>query len=466
MKCKTISICSLVFSTAAFGQELPPSQTVFFEQDTFIQPELLIKKPIESDLKLPVLSENSSLEEYINQAIIEKDWKKLEKLLDRYKQTDQYDHILYNYGLGALYRFQGEQKKAIETYKDIVQHNPDLHYPRFDLAMMLFEDKQYTEAKHEFEMVKPFLPSQIQALIDQILISMRKSQDWETKVNFNFKNTNNVNQSSDIKEIQIGDAVFVRDKESLPQKAQGIGYYLGISREYNIVDNHYLYVNTGLDGVSYWDNKDYSEQTIRIDSGYKYKDIKQSIGVTPLFAQNILGDSRYSRNYGVGLDYNRILSDRWQLSANTSHIQKKYQNIQLAKYYDGYSNSQSAMLIHQLKPKVIVYGGADFMQDRLLDHAESSTRKGVRVGAMYFGNIIGLSANLKYAKRDFLANNFLYSRQREDNEWNASISAWHKKWQWHNFTPKLNYEYQKIDSNLSLYERNNNSWFITIEKVF
>ncbi|WP_347017549.1 hypothetical protein [Acinetobacter seifertii] len=61
--------------------------------------------------------------------------------------------------------------------------------------MMLFEDKQYTEARNEFGIVRPFLPTQIQALIDQLLSTMEESQGWQPNVNFNFEKTDNVNQS-------------------------------------------------------------------------------------------------------------------------------------------------------------------------------------------------------------------------------------------------------------------------------
>ena len=226
MSIKYLVIFSVAFSSTIFSKELPPNQTVFFEQDSFIKPELLLKKTVDKELNPSMPPANSCLEDQINQAIIHKDWEELEQLLERYKQTDNYDHILYEYGLGALYRFQGKQKKAIEMYQEIITKNPNLYYPRFDLAMMLFENKQYTEAKNEFRAVRPFLPTQIQALIDQLLSTMEESQGWQPNVNFNFEKTDNVNQSSNIKEISIGDATFIRDEESLPQKAQGIGYTL------------------------------------------------------------------------------------------------------------------------------------------------------------------------------------------------------------------------------------------------
>ncbi len=466
MKMKYITFCSFIFCSSVFAKELPPSQPVFFNQAIVILPELLLDPMANTEQTVTKMAITASLEEQINQAIVTKKWHKLKQLLDQYQTTENYDQILYLYGAGALYRFQGKQKQAIEMYQQIIKNNPNLYYPRFDLAMMLFEDKQYEKAKKEFETTKPFLSSQMQILIDQLLMTMKKSQEWQTKVNLDFKKTDNVNQSSNLEKISIGDAVFIRDQESLPQKAQGFGYALNISRDYNVLNNHYLSFNSSLDGVNYWDNHDYSEQTIRFDFGYKFRDIKQSIGINPLFAQNILADSRYSKNYGVGLNYNRILSDRWQISSNTSYIEKRYRDGQLAKYYDGYSKSQSVMLIHQFKPRLIVYGGLDFIQDRVLDNAESSNRKGVRSGFMYYGEVLGLSTNFGYSKRDFLADNFLYRQKRLDNEFNFSITAWNKKWQWKNFTPKINYEYQKINSNLELYGRNNGTIFMTIDKAF
>lgn len=83
-----------------------------------------------------------------------KDWNSLDICLARYKKTDNYDEILYQYGLGALYYNKGNRNKAIELYQSLLYKNPDLTYPRFDLAMMLFQDQRYKEAKSEFETVK------------------------------------------------------------------------------------------------------------------------------------------------------------------------------------------------------------------------------------------------------------------------------------------------------------------------
>lgn len=470
MHTKYLMLCSLALTAPLYAQEPPQNLTqepnVFFDKDPLVKPDLLLNQPkITTPAAAPVETDNS-LETRINAAIIGKDWARLEQLLKQYKQVSDKDQTLYDYGLGALYRHQGKQKKAIALYRQILARQPDLHYPRFDLAMMLFEDKQYQAAKTELELAKPNLTLPLQRLVDQILANMQKAQRWQPSLNLSYESTDNVNQASDLKEIRLGNATFVRSGDSLPQSAHGIDYTLGASRELNLSGNHYLYSDFEVDGVDYWDNHDYSEITARANLGYRYKDIHQSWGIIPLFEQNWLGGDRYNQNYGATLEYNRQLNQQWQLSGNVGHIQKRYQDSSIADRYDGHSNSIAGLVLYQPKPNWLVYGGADYMRDDLSDEAESSNRKGIRLGGVYSTEQLVWRGSMRYAKRDFWADNFWYDKKRHDDEYQFNASLSHKKLQWHGFKPKLNYSYQKIASNLDLYDRQNNNWFISFDKSF
>ncbi|MGP4847187.1 hypothetical protein ACTXGQ_24005, partial [Marinobacter sp. 1Y8] len=206
MKIKLYAACCIALSTTAIAQESPPTQTVFFEKTPQIQPELLLNQPSLNTPNVTPLAEGSSLEESINFAIVSKDWQKLEKLLAKYRTTVNFDSILYNYGLGALYRHYGRQKEAITLYQRLLERQPDLYYPRFDLAMMLYEDKRYAEAKVQLETAEPYLAPALQALVSQILSSIKKSQEWQPTLNLSYESTDNVNQASDLKELVIGEA--------------------------------------------------------------------------------------------------------------------------------------------------------------------------------------------------------------------------------------------------------------------
>ncbi len=174
MKIKLYTACCIALSAPAIAQESPPTQTVFFEKTPQIQPELLLNQPSLNTPSVTPLAEGSSLEESINFAIVNKDWQMLENLLAQYRLTPNFDQTLYDYGLGALYRHQGRQKEAIALYQQLLERQPNLHYPRFDLAMMLYEDKRYTEAKIQLETAKPYVAPAVQVLVNQILGNIKK----------------------------------------------------------------------------------------------------------------------------------------------------------------------------------------------------------------------------------------------------------------------------------------------------
>jgi len=303
-------------------------------------------------------------------------------------------------------------------------------------------------------------------LVDQVLINIKKSQQWQPTLNFSYEATDNVNQASDLKELVLGEATFIRSDESLPQDAHGIRYNVGAAQEKNIKGNHYIYTNAELGGVNYWDNHDYSEITLQTNLGYRYKDIRQSWGVITTIEQNLLGGSQYNQNYAATLEYNRQISNQWQISGSISHLQKRYEDDDVANFYDGHANSTAWILLYQPQPKWLVYAGADFTRDDLTDQAESSDRQGIHGGMAFSGDQISVRSSIRYAQRDFLADNFFYGKKRKDDEYQFSTTIGHKSLNWHGFKPKLNYEYQKIDSNLPLYERSNSTFFVKVDKNF
>ena len=112
--------------------------------------------------------------------------------------------------------------------------------------MMLYEDKRYAEAKVQLEAAEPYLAPGLQRLVSQILGNIKKSQKWQPTLNFSYESTDNVNQASNLKELVIGEATFIRSNDSLPQDAHGISYNIGAAQEQNIKGNHYIYKDLNL----------------------------------------------------------------------------------------------------------------------------------------------------------------------------------------------------------------------------
>ena len=469
-----------VFPAYAADAPLPLPDSVIPEPVFFEQAEP--PKPSENLLKPPALQQQKpaaalSAEEVrgnaalatalINRALVAQQWDLLAELLALYPQAEGYDAVLYDYARGAWLRSQQRYPEAIALYRGILAQQPDLAYPRFDLGVMLFENRQYREAEAELARAKPDLAEPMQQLVERYQAEIARQQRWQPQINLQYEQTDNVNNASAERDIVLNGVRFVKNEESLPQSAHGLRYGVGLGREMNVGGNHFIGADAGFDGVHYWDNQAYNEQSLRLGGAYRWRDFHQNAGVAPFVEQNWLGSARYSRQFGATLDYSRRLNARWQASAAYTHMQRRYAEEEVAKRHNGAFNQLSGTLIWQAAPQWLLFGGADYSRDHTRDKAESSERKGGRIGAVYAGKNWGARTNLRYVLRDFEADNDFYGYPRRDKEYHAAAALWHNKLAWQGLVPKLNFRYLKIDSNMpSFYSRSSAQWFVSVEKAF
>ena len=415
------------------------------------------------------LSPGSALEERINRAVIRQDWDALTDLLVQYRTRPDRDQILYDYALGALRRSQLRHDEAVALYRGIVLRQPDLAYPRFDLGVMLFENKQYREAAAELERAKPDLQPDMQQLADHYLKAVKDAQSWQPEASLQYEATDNVNSASATEIIEWGGRQWHKTADSLPQSAHGLRYGLGLSREINLGSHHFAYGNLSGDGVHYWDNREFNEQSVNLAAGYKNRSITRSFGIVPFAEQNWLGGSRYNRSFGTHADFSRRLNARWRVMLNAGYVRKHYQDHRMAARYDAEMPLAGATLLYTAPKNWLFYGGADWSHDITKEAEQASVRKGVRLGMVkFFSDGLGLRANLRYTRRTFDApGELVYRFIRKDREYQANASIWHDKIAWKGLVPHLNMRYLRTDSNMSgFYSRRNMQWFVSVEKQF
>ena len=86
--------------------------------------------------------------------------------------------------------------------------------------------------------------------------------------------------------------------------------------------HHFVYGNLSGDGVHYWDNQDFNEQSLRLAAGYKTVRRCNLSGLYRFAEQNWLGGKRYNRETGIHTDFSRRLNEKWRLSLNAGYYQK------------------------------------------------------------------------------------------------------------------------------------------------
>lgn len=467
-----LALCLPLYTQA---ENIPLPQPLFFENQTLpktIEPRLKTQ-PKSTALSMPPMdfdaaNAQNKLEQLINYGVRHQQWALLEQVLPLYQQQPHYDVTLYHYALGALAWEKKDYAQAIALYREILTDKPHLAYPRFDLGVMLFEDKQYRAAQAELTRARPALSPALQQLTQQYLAAIAQRQAWQPSLEAQYTQTDNVNNAASQREVWLGNWRLLKTEDSLPQKAHGVRYGLGVNREVNLVGHHFATASGRFDGVNYWDNADYNEKSLSLSAGYRFRAARYSWGLAPFFEQNWLGTPRYSQNFGIVADFRRELNARWTLSGSFSHSQKRYAEETISRRFNGYINGLALSLSYQVRSNWLLFGGVDASFDRARDKAESSLRRGLNLGTMVQMNEFVGRLGVRYVKRDFRAENFYFpDKKRQDHEYSTNVSLWHTRLQWHGFMPKLNYRYRKIASNIpEFYARKNDEWFISVEKNF
>lgn len=414
----------------------------------------------------PVLTV-SDTNQQINQAILLKQWDVLAALLSDYPNQAQFDPILYHYAAAALSYAKGQHGDAIYHYEQVLSLDPSLTYSRFDLALILFEDKQFDAARQQFQLAYGRLDPQMRTVTQSYLQAIDEAQSWRTDFYLQYTQTNNVNNVSPSRVVNINGRQFIKSEDSLPQSAHGFNYGVDIERDINLHGHHFLSSAVKFGGVYYWDNQEYNEQTLHFALGYRYKNARQTFGVLPFAEQNWFGHSRYNKQFGVQLKHQYKWNQRWQSALNFNHYYKRYRDELTAWRYNSWQNEATGLLFWQPTGHWRLFGGLELNRENTKEKALSSHKIGGIGGLVYQAPLWGGMMTLRYSERHFEGKHYLYGYPRQDREYQSLISIWHEKISWKGILPKLNFKWQKIDSNIpDFYSRTNKSMFITLEKRF
>ncbi|QLB14009.1 hypothetical protein A6B39_00365 [Mannheimia granulomatis] len=415
------------------------------------------------------LSENKtaeSIEQQINQAILTQDWLRLEKLLTDYSTQKQFDPLLLDYASAALAYAKKDHHSAILHYGQLLKKQPELIYPRFDLALILKEDYRYREAEKEFEQLKTTAPHNLQTTVNSLLTQIHEEESWQPDFYLQYTQTNNVNNAASSPIVNVNGRIFRKSEDSLPQSAKGIKYGIGLSKVRNVGGNHFLGTELAYNGVYYWNNQDYSEQSVSIKPSYSYRTAHYRIGFSPFIEQNWLGSSRY--NYQFGGRINALKRFEQSLvSVSFSHLQKRYFAPKTAERHNSYQNQVTVGTQWQAVKNWRFFANLIASREIAREKAQSSHKWLANIGVIYQTSSWATSASLGYGKRYFADKHYLFGYKRQDKEYQANIAVWNKNWHWQGIVPKLNFRYQRIDSNIAdFYSRSNKELFFTVEKLF
>lgn len=460
------------------------------EIKTELDPQINVAKPEKQAKRLPQmdgqavqrvkitleqLKHNPRLtHQLLSQAIYARNAGMIEKLLEIYRTFPNRDPIMEHFAEGKLAALTENYSEAINQYREILAQNPNLNPVRIELAIALFNQKQDSAAKDQFEKAQTAgdLPPQARALIGAYLEALEQRDTWNVDFAFNYLRDTNVNNVGSSRVVALENGTITRSDEMLPQSAHGLAYSLDISRDFNLWGSNYLTVGNEFWGKSYWDHHDYDDISNRTFVGYAHKTAKQTLRIKPFYEKRWYGGESYRWTNGVRLEYSRWLSPHWQLSTAGEFAKQYYFG---SRSQNGTNKLISATLVWARTPKQYFYLGTDFMAERTQVRQYGSDSKSLRLGwGQEWGWGISSRLGISAMKREYkdiakLGNlNFLsFGKIREDKIYGVNLTVWKRDWHWLGITPKVQFTWRKQDSNIpEMYSYTQKNVNVVFEKTF
>lgn len=416
---------------------------------------------------VPAADAFTELERQLNQALENRHYQQIEALLPAYRNAPQADTVLIDFAEGALLRARGKHKQAIARYRAILAKHPDLAAVRLDLAAMLFEDQQLKASQTEFTQARSQgLPEDVLPRIENYQRSIEEADKWSFNLYGSYVSDHNVNNVSAQEDIYLPQFGFPlrKNPQYLPQKARGIEYGAGASKDTNIGGNHYAAVSAQAYGVSYWNNHDYDDLTLNVSAGYRNKHLNGEWSIIPFYEKNRYGRQWHSDRYGADAQYGIWLNTRWHINARLGGARKSYRNS--SKH--GREWQADSTLSWLAGRHTRLSGGISYNRDITVgEPSDSSKRFGGHISwSQQWPASINSRLSLSRHHQRFDGTHYIFQdKRRLDKKSIFSLTLWHPKASFYGITPKLNLRRTQVSSNIdALHSYRKNKVFISMEK--
>ncbi len=404
--------------------------------------------------KPPVVTEESLLknpqllQRAMESVLMQRNIDHIKVVLPIYKKSDYADPILIHYAEALIHHSEGDFAQAISAYREILAKEPDLFAIRYGLATALYQNKQFGNALQQFEKLQSTdkLPQAMQSSVKSAITAIQRQEDWQFYANFYFRKEDNINNAPKQRTLAVGNGQFTFDK---PEKATGVHLDLSANKRFNLPNDYYTMFNASLNTDYFWDNKAYNDINLRTGVALGYENANVTAELEPFVKKRFFGNHSYSATGGVKSYVKYKINPKVSLSNTTSLSYEKFAD---RHHLNGQRQFTNFTALYIPNARQYWFAGLNAFNSKAEQADDSFISKGAYIGwgqEWYKGvsSKLFLSVNQKkYKGID------LFNIKRQDKDYRAELSVWHRALHFYGLTPKFILSWDKTDSNHFYYD--------------
>lgn len=413
-----------------------------------------------------LLAQPALLYRALQSALMLKNTENIRVLLPLYQRLPPpHDTILITLCQAMLHHTDGQYDQAITLYRQALASNPEMPSVRFDLAQALFTNHQNEAARDQFIRLRSdtTMPDWVRNSIENYLNELDKRTTWQFYGSINYTQDNNINNSGEA--FRLGSGTV---RPAPPESAHGLNYRFGAERDWPIHNQWHIRTNLSIDGKLYWDNHPYDDLAIRTEIGPVYQSARTEAAILPYFERRWYGTEPYNRETGIRNIWRHWIAPNHQLNltAEWGKLHHDTDHHPGRARFDGQSSVISAAWFYIQNPRQYWLLATSYSRRKARDTSQSYTRNSIRIGWTREWSY-GLSTSLtaEAAHRQYDTENLFRIRVNQ-NEYNASLTLWHRRLHFWGITPRLVGTWQKYQGNYPINNHSKANAFIQLSKTF
>lgn len=365
----------------------------------------------------------------------------------------------------------GDLKGAISNFRGILEESPGQTRVRLELARAYLMSGKESAADYHFRLAQndDNLPDEIARTIRNTRSILRDQRVWRFSFDFGFAPDTNINNATSAETIDVnfGSVTLPLTLDDNARKTSGIGQTGSFSGGLRLKtsDKIALIFDTDSKFINY-KGKAADDIISQIAFGPELKIASySSVSVQAVGQQRWYGGKLATREYGARLAFQNALSQGQRIGVE---LDARKTDSKFSDDYSGWQLGANATYEHLIGKSLIASASVFARRDLLNSDQYSSLNYGMNLGIggeMPFGLNAGVSASISRSTFDE-ADGFFSTEKRQD--WRSFARAYigSRQVKVLGFSPSIDYNYSRVDSNYDLHQMNKHRVNFKFAKFF
>lgn len=351
----------------------------------------------------------------------------------------------------------GDVKGAIKKFRSILDESPGQTRVRLELARAYLLSGKEASADYHFRLAQndENLPDEIARTIRNTRSILRDQRIWRFSFDFGFAPDTNINGATDAETIDInfGPIKLPLQLDENARERSGIGQTAGFSGGIRVKANDRLAFLFDADSkIINYKGEEADDIVAQIAAGPELRIARySSVSLQAVGLQRWYGGRLATREYGGRLGFQQALSEGQRIGIE---LDARRTESKISDAYSGWQLGANATYEHLVGKSLIASASVFARRDLLNADGFSSFNYGINLGIggeLPFGLNAGVSASI--SRSEFDAPLLLYSSENRE-DWRGFARAYigSRKVKFLGFSPSIDYNYSRVDSNYDLYQ--------------